>query len=135
MRRLLFGAAVLSSAACFAPRPCTLALCPAGTTGSYTVTGWDREVASGPDSPRIPIVSNSEVKVTDGTVEFVNGKTVLRASAGTTFRFTAAVPKHKKTPKTDSTIAVSSGSLTVSVSTEAAKTIAAGSSFVLPPAK
>lgn len=135
MRRLLLAAAALSSAACFAPRPCTMALCPSGEGGSYTVTGWDREVSSGPGSPRLPIVSNSEVAVTEGTVEFVNGKTVLRASAGTAFRYEAAVPKTKTTPKTAPKIVVSSGTLTVAVSSGPMTTVEAGSTYLLPLAK
>jgi hypothetical protein len=131
MRRLLLAAAALSSAACFAPRPCTQALCPSRLDGAYRVTGWNRTVTSGPGSPEIPIVSDSVVDVTDGSVEFTNGKSVVRASAGASFRFLVSTESVHA-----ASLIVSSGSVSVALSSGAASApVAPGSAFVLPVAK
>ncbi len=130
MRRLLFAAAVLA-AGCAAPLPCTQALCPSRQDGSYRVTGWDKSVTVAPGQPAIPIVSDSTVEVLDGRAEFVNRSTVMRASAGASFRFTvssddAHVPA----------IVVSSGEVLVALSsTSAPSPVPAGAEFFLPVPK
>jgi hypothetical protein len=99
--------------------------------GTYEVGGWKGAQSAGAGRPDLPVVSDSEVRVTGGTVEFVNGKTTLKAAEGTVFRYdVAAKPK-----KPVSTITVSSGAVTVSVSSGTAQTVGAGSSLDLPLAK
>lgn len=131
MRRLLLAAAVLSSAACFAPRPCTRALCPAGVDGAYRVSGWNSSVSVDRGAPAVPIVSDSEVQVTDGSVAFVNGTAVVRASAGAAFHFELAAPPSEPYP----VIKVSSGSVTVSLSSGSVQTVAPGAAVFLPVAR
>jgi len=131
MRRLLLAAVVLSSAACFAPRPCTQALCPLSADGTYRVTGWNRTVAVGPGAPAVPIVSDSEVEVTDGSAAFVNGKTVVRAAAGASFRFEVSTASTHA-----SSLLVSSGTVTVAFSSAAAPaTVPPGVPYFLPLAR
>ena len=113
MRLLLATAALL--AACAAPRPCTQALCPGRRDGSYRVSGWNETVTVAPGQPAIPVVSDSSVEVLDGSVEFVNDGAVVRAAAGSAFRFSvssdsAHVPS----------VAVSSGEVTVAASSTSA---------------
>ncbi|MDE2142620.1 MAG: hypothetical protein KGL74_10130 [Elusimicrobia bacterium] len=131
MRRLLLAAALLSPAACFAPRPCTMALCPSAMDGTYRVTGWNRSVNAGGGAPFVPIVSDSDVEITGGSVAFTNGTAVVRASEGTSFRFelSTAVSRGAR-------LLVSSGSVSVALSSGAAASLVpAGSSFLLPVAK
>jgi hypothetical protein len=131
MRPLFFAAAALASAACFAPRPCTQALCPSRLEGTYRVMGWNRAVAVGPGAPAVPIVSDSEVEVTGGSVEFVNGKAVVRADAGALFRFEIST----SSPHAP-LLRVSAGSVTVALSSGAAPaSVAPGSAYLLPVAK
>jgi hypothetical protein len=131
MRRLLLAAALLSPAACFAPRPCTQALCPSRLEGTYRVTGWNRSVTAGPGAPEIPIVSDSSVEVTDGSVDFWNGRTIVRASAGAAFRFEVST-----TAAHAASLLVSSGPVSVVLSSGAAPTpVPTGAVFVLPVAK
>jgi hypothetical protein len=130
MRRLLLAAAALSSAACFAPRPCTQALCPSKLEGSYRVTGWNRVVSSGSGAPSIPIVSDSSVDVTDGTVEFTNGKSVIKASAGSSFRFEVSTASAHA-----ASLFVTAGSVTVALSSAAvAAPVPTGVPYLLPAA-
>ena len=130
MRRLLPLIAVLS-AACAAPLPCTQALCPSRQDGSYRVSGWDKTVTVAPGQPALPIVSDSSVDVIDGRVEFVNRRAVVRAAEGASFRFelsTASVPVP--------TVIVSSGSVTVALSSTAVQSpLTPGVPYFLPPGK
>lgn len=131
MRRLLLAAALLSPAACFAPRPCTLALCPSALDGTYRVTGWNRTVSAGGGAPAVPVVPNSDVEVTGGTVQFTNGKAVVRASQGASFHFELSTA-----PARAGRLSVSSGSLSVALSSGApASVVPAGSFILLPVAK
>lgn len=131
MKRLPFAAlafAVLCASACFAPRPCTQALCPSRVDGAYQISGWNSSVTAGGDQPAPPIVSDSQVTVTKGTVEFVNGKSVVKASEGASFRFEIAPKPSKPIPS----IQVSSGTVSVSLSSGPAQDLTAGSTFFLP---
>ena len=133
MRRYLLPvAAALFSAACFAPRPCTQALCASRLDGSYRVIGWNRVVsAGGTAAPAIPIVSDSTVEVTDGSAEFTLGKSVVRASAGSSFHFEVSTASAHA-----ASIFVTTGPVSVALSSGAVPTtLSAGSTFVLPPAK
>ncbi|MBI3566216.1 MAG: hypothetical protein HY079_13555 [Elusimicrobia bacterium] len=128
MRRLILPAALaLLSAACFAPLPCTQALCPGKVEGSYRVIGWNRSVDCGPDTPQVPVVSDSTVQVSGGAVQFVNRKTVLTATDGTAFRFEVS-SSSARTPL----VTVTAGTLTVSVSSGPAATVPAGVPYALP---
>lgn len=133
MRRLLLlGSLVAAFSACFAPRPCTLALCPSKVDGIYAVKGWNRTVtaSSAPDAPAIPVVSDSEVEVLSGRVSFVNGKTLLTADSGTSFRFEISTSS-AKTPS----VTVSSGSVQVSLSSAAPFAVGPGAPYLLPVPK
>lgn len=128
MRRLALPAAVaLLGAACFAPLPCTQALCPSKVEGTYRVIGWTRSVDCGPDTPQVPVVSDSTVQVTGGTVQFVNRRTVLTASQGAAFRFEVSSAS-ARTPL----VTVTAGTLTVSVSSGPAAVVPAGVPYALP---
>jgi hypothetical protein len=130
MRRLLFAAAVLS-AACAAPLPCTQALCPSHQDGSYRVTGWNKTVTVAPGQPAIPIVSDSSVEVLDGRAEFVNRSAFVRAAAGSSFRFSVSSDSAHV-----ASIVVSSGEVTVALSSTSASTaLAPGAAYALPAAK
>ena len=127
MRRLLPLVLLAFSAACFAPLPCTQALCPSKVEGTYRVAGWNRSVDSGPDTPQSPVVSDSSVSVLSGRVEFVNGDAVIAATEGAAFRFEVSTGS-VRVP----TIVVSSGSLTVSVSSGPLTTVTPGAPYPLP---
>jgi hypothetical protein len=130
MRRLLLAAVVLS-AACAAPLPCTQALCPSHQDGSYRVSGWNKTVTVAPGQPPIPIVSDSSVEVLDGKVEFVNRRAVVRADAGASFLFSVSSdPAHVPS------IVVSSGEVSVALSsTSAPSPVAPGASYLFPVPK
>ena len=131
MRRLLLAAAVLSAAACASPAPCTQALCPTRADGSYRVGGWDKTVTVAPGQPALPVVSDSSVDVLDGSVEFMNRQAVVRASAGSSFRFTVSTQAAHV-----ASIAVSSGEVAVALSSGAAASpVAPGSVYPLPSGK
>jgi hypothetical protein len=127
MRRLLPLVLLVLASACFAPLPCTQALCPSKVEGTYRITGWNRAVDSGPDSPQSPVVSDSSVSILTGRVEFVNRNTVITASEGAAFDFTVSTGS-VRVP----VIVVSSGSLTVSVSSGPTTTVTPGAPYPLP---
>jgi hypothetical protein len=131
MRRLLLAAAVLSAAACASPAPCTQALCPSRQDGSYRVSGWDKSVTVAPGQPALPVVSDSSVDVLDGSVEFLNRRAVVRAAAGSSFRFAVSTQAAHV-----ASIAVSSGEVTVALSSGAAPSpVAPGAVYPLPSEK
>lgn len=129
MRARAFLAAAFLTAACAGPRPCTQTLCPAKLAGSYEVRGWSGTVSVSADVPKPPVPSDSEVAVLTGEAEFTNGKTTLRAGAGTSFRYSVST-------RAVSEIAVSSGSVSVFLSSAAAAmTVVPGAPYRLPLAK
>jgi hypothetical protein len=131
MRRLV-AVLVLGACACAAPAPCTQDLCPSRVAGSYRVAGWQGAIVVSSGAPIVPIVSDSRVEVLDGSVEFSLGAARLDAPAGAAFRYELRPPPKHPTPAVD----VSSGSITVRLSSAAAPvTVSAGSSYVLPPPK
>ncbi len=127
MRRLAPFVLLIGASACFAPLPCTQALCPLKVEGIYRVAGWGREVNSGPDTPQSPIVSDSNISVLSGRVEFVNRGTVVAAAEGAEFRFEVSTGS-VRIP----TVTVSSGALTVSVSSGPTTTVRPGAPYPLP---
>lgn len=128
MRALALLAATLLTAACAGPRPCTQTLCPANLAGTYEVRGWSGTVTVSPDVPKPPVPSDSEISILSGEAEFVNGKTTLRAGAGTSFRYAVSTRAYSE-------IEVSSGSVIVLLSSAAATTVVPGAPYRLPLAK
>lgn len=128
MRRLALPAALAAlTAACFAPLPCTQALCPDKVDGAYRVTGWNTSVDSGPDAPQVPVVSDSTVQVLNGKVRFLNRATTLTASEGASFRFEVSTGS-RRVPL----VTVDSGTVTVSVSSGPETALPAGVPYALP---
>lgn len=131
MRRLLLTSLVLSAAACASPAPCTQALCPSRQDGSYRVSGWDKTVTVAPGQPALPVVSDSSVDVLDGRVEFVNRRAVVRAAAGSSFRFSVSSDSAHV-----ASIAVSSGEVSVALSSSSAPSfVTPGAAYPLPAEK
>jgi hypothetical protein len=130
MRHLLFAAAVLA-AACAGPTPCTQALCPLQHEGSYRVSGWNKSVTVAAGQPSLPIVSDATVDVLDGRAEFVNGRAVVRAGAGASFRFSISTGAVHA-----ASISVASGEVSIALSsTSAPSVVAPGATRQLPVAK
>jgi hypothetical protein len=115
MRHLLLTAAVVCAGACAGPKPCTQALCPLPGDGSYRVSAWMGSVTVRPDVPAVPIVSDSTVEILSGRVFFVNGRRIVSAEAGSSFRFEVSTTS-AHTPS----ISVSTGLVTVALSSSAA---------------
>lgn len=129
MRPRALLAAALLTAGCAGPRPCTRTLCLARLAGSYEVRGWSGAVTVSPDVPKPPVPSDSDVSIVTGEAEFANGKTTLRAGAGTSFRYSVST-------RAVSSIEVSSGSVSVLVSSAAVPTtVLPGAPSLLPVAK
>ncbi len=115
------------NAACFAPLPCSQALCPEKVAGSYRVNGWTRSVISGADTPQTPIVSDSSVKILEGSVDFKIRATTLRAASGTSFHFELSTGS-LRTPE----ISVIDGMVTVITSSGPAVNVSSGLPYILP---
>jgi hypothetical protein len=131
MRRLLAAVAVLCAAGCWAPRPCTQALCPLPSEGSYRVHGWNNSVAVNSTTPPLPIVSDATVDVVDGKVAFSNDKAVIVAAAGATFRFEVS-----SGPVAVASLIVNAGDVSVALSSAAPLSpIPVGSTYFLPVPK
>jgi hypothetical protein len=118
-------AAILILAACAGPTPCTRTLCVTKLEGTMELSAWSGSVRASADTPKPPVVSDTKVTMVYGTAEFVNGKTRVTASEGSVFTFaisTRAIPS----------IEVSSGSVTVMLSTGAPSAVAPGAPYFLP---
>ena len=123
--RLSLLAAVLLLAACAGPKPCTRTLCVAKLDGTMRLDGWNRSVTSTAQSPKPPVMSDATVTMVYGTADFLNGKTRVVASEGSSFKFsvsTRAIPS----------IEVSSGTVTVELSSGAPVALSVGAPFYLP---
>jgi len=130
MRALALAALAAACAACAMPVPCTRALCPKRVEGSYRVTGWNGSVTVGPETPAVPVVSDAEVHVLSGEVEFTNNSAFIRASEGAVFSLLVSTAS-RPTP----ILHVSSGSVAVSQSLGVAfQNVPPGSSWLLPRA-
>lgn len=128
MRRLAPVAALaVLSAACFAPLPCTQALCPDKVEGEYRVIGWNRSVDNGPDTPQVPVVSDATVKVLSGKVRFLNRTTAVTATEGASFRFEVSTASGHAP-----LVTVDAGTVTVSVSSGPETALPAGVPYALP---
>ncbi|MCR4296623.1 MAG: hypothetical protein NUW21_13915, partial [Elusimicrobia bacterium] len=109
MRRALIPAALLLLAACAGPKPCTRTLCVTKLDGTMDLAGWAGGVRATSESPKPPVMSDSTVTMIYGTAEFRNGKTVVTASEGSSFKFTVST-------RAVSSIEVSSGTVMVQLS-------------------
>ncbi len=127
MRRLLLAGLVLL-AACAGPKPCTRTLCVTKLDGTLELTGWNASVRATADSPKPPVVSDTAVTIVEGTAEFINGKTRVSATAGSSFKFSVST-------RAVASIEVSSGSVTVTLSTGAPLALSVGTPYSLPQSK
>lgn len=121
---------VLLAAACAAPRPCTLTLCPDRVEGTVEVSSWGGTVRMTPTSPQPPIPSEAQVTVVYGRAEFVRrGGSRVLAEEGASFRL--VVSTH-----TSDALVVSSGAVSVVLSSDSAPVpLTPGSVIALPPAR
>ena len=121
---------LLLAAACAAPRPCTLTLCPERVDGTVEVSSWGGSVRMTPTSPQPPIPSEAQVTVVYGRAEFSRrGGARVMAEEGSSFRLVVS------TQSSDSLV-VSSGSVSVVLSSGATPVaLTPGSVIALPPAR
>ena len=120
-----FLPAILLLAACAGPKPCTRTLCVTKLDGTMELSAWSGSVRASADTPKPPVVSDTTVTMIYGAAEFVNGKTRVNAAEGSVFTFsvsTRAIPS----------IEVSTGSVTVMLSTGAPSAVAPGALYLLP---
>ena len=122
MRKLL--AAVLLLSACAGPKPCTRTLCVERLDGAMELRGWSGSLRVTADTPKPPVPSDSEVTIVNGSADFVNGKSRISAAEGSVFRFVVST--------TATSIDVSAGSVTVSVSSAAPVALTPGAPYLLP---
>ena len=123
--RKAFLAGLLLLAACAGPKPCTRTLCVAKLDGTMDLSGWGGSVRETSDSPKPPVMSDTTVTMVYGTAEFVNGKTKVKAEEGSSFKFSVLT-------RAIAAIEVSSGSVTVSLSSGAPVSVAPGAPYFLP---
>ena len=123
---LLAGLALLS--ACAGPKPCTLTLCVAKLDGTLELSGWSGTVRETADSPKPPVMSDSTVTMLYGTADFVNGKTRVTAGEGSSFKFFVST-------RSAASIEVSSGSVTVALSSGAPISLTPGTPYLLPKSR
>ncbi len=126
MRRVLLAGLVLL-AACAGPKPCTRTLCVTKLDGTLELTGWNASVRATAESPKPPVVSDTKVTIVYGSAEFVNGKTRVAAAEGAAFKFSVST-------RAIASIEVSSGSVTVTLSTGTPVRLAPGAPYLLPKA-
>ena len=89
------------------------------------LAGWSANVRVSAASPKPPVVSDTEVTMIDGTAEFLNGKTRVTATEGSSFKFSVST-------LTIASILVSTGSVTVTLSTGAPIALRPGAPYFLP---
>ena len=124
MRKPLLAGIILL-VACAGPKPCTRTLCVSKLDGTMELSAWSGSVRASADTPKPPVVSDTKVTMVYGTAEFVNGTTRVTATEGSVFTFTVstrAIPS----------IEVSSGSVTVMLSTGAPSAVPPGAPYLLP---
>ena len=117
-------AALLLLSACAGPKPCTRTLCVARLDGAMELRGWSGTVRASADTPKPPVPSDSEVTIVNGSADFINGKSKISAAEGSVFRFVVST--------TATSIDVSAGMVSVSVSSGPTEMITPGSPFLLP---
>lgn len=119
-------AALALFAACAGPKPCTRSLCVAKLDGAMELTGWNGKVLATADSPKPPVVSDTLVRMVSGTAELVIGRARVTAGEGASFSFTVST---RAVPSID----VSSGPVSVSLSTGAPIALAPGAYYLPRP--
>lgn len=124
MRRVL-PFVLLLLAACAGPKPCTRTLCVAKLDGTMDLAGWNDTVRANSESAQPPVMSGATVTMIEGTAEFRNGKTTVVAEEGSSFKFSVST-------RSVSSIEVSSGSVTVQLSTGAPVALLPGAPYNLP---
>ena len=124
MPRLLLAGLILL-AACAGPKPCTRTLCVTKLDGTMDLVGWNGSVQATTTSPKPPVMSDTTVTLVYGTAEFRNGKTKVAAGEGSSFKFSVST-------RAISSIEVSSGSVTVTLSTGTVVPLAPGAPYYLP---
>lgn len=127
MRRVLPFLLVLL-AACAGPKPCTRTLCVTKLDGTMDLAGWNDTVRANSASAKPPVMSDATVTMIEGTAEFRNGKTMVVAEEGSSFKFTVST-------RAVSSIDVSSGTVMVRLSTGAPVALAPGAPYNLPKAR
>lgn len=119
----LLGLALL--AACAGPKPCTRTLCVERLDGTMRLEGWNGGVTATASTPQPPVVADTAVTMQFGSAELRNGTTRVTASEGSSFKFfvsTRAIPS----------LELSSGTVTVSLSSGPAAPLVPGVPFYLP---
>jgi uncharacterized cupin superfamily protein len=128
MRRLVLLSFVFAAASCALPVPCTRALCPTRVEGTYRVSAWKGVVTVTPSEPAVPVVSDEEVSVVSGQIEFVNNDALIRASEGAVFHLEVSTA-----PKPVPELYVSSGTVIVAQAPgQSFETVAPGTRWLLP---
>ena len=112
-------------AACAGPKPCTRTLCVTRLDGTMDLAGWGGSVSATASSPKPPVVSDTTVTIVYGTAEFRNGKTLVAATEGSSFKFSVST-------RAVASIEVSSGSVFVTLSTGVPVTLSPGVPYFLP---
>jgi len=112
-------------AACAGPKPCTRSLCVSKLDGTMDMTGWSGSVRATAESPKPPVLSDSTVTMVYGTAEFRQGKTTIAAAEGASFKFMVST-------RAVSSIEVSSGAVSVTLSTGTSLTLTPGVPYALP---
>jgi len=123
--KLALLAGLLLLAACAGPKPCTRTLCVTKLDGTMQLEGWKETVTTTSDSPKPPVMSDTTVTMTYGSAEFRNGKAKVAASEGSSFKFTVST-------RAIAAIEVSSGSVTVSLSSGVPVALTPGATYNLP---
>jgi len=123
--RFAFLAGLLLLAACAGPKPCTRTLCVTKLDGTMDLAGWSSRVTATADSPKPPVLSDTTVTMVYGSAQFRNGKTVVSASEGSSFKFTVST-------RAVAEIEVSTGVVTVALSSGAPVALTPGAPYRLP---
>lgn len=89
------------------------------------LTSWNGSVRATAESPKPPVLSDTTVTMVYGTAEFRQGKTAIAAAEGAEFKFTVST-------RAISSIEVSSGTVSVTLSTGTSLTLAPGVPYALP---
>jgi|CXWL01.1.fsa_nt_gi hypothetical protein len=122
MRKAL--AAILLLSACAGPKPCTRTLCVEKLDGTMELRGWNGTVRVSADTPKPPVPSDSEVTIVNGSADFINRNVKISAAEGSVFRFVVST--------TATSIDVSAGMVSISVSSAAPVMIQPGAPYDLP---
>ncbi len=93
--------------------------------GTMDLAGWSGTVRATADTPQPPVMSDTTVTMVYGSAQLRNGKTIVSASEGSSFKFTVST-------RAVAEIEVSSGTVTVALSTGAPVALTPGAPYRLP---